>query len=415
MAQDISQQLWAQYTNQIASQMGAGAGSANIQVLPSAQLLYGKSDSDYTTAIQRFASLIPQWGAVYNPSTETVVDAYQTVLTQIKETATNGTSIEAEYTAQNQKLSDMMGKASAFKVGKIKSWKSDCADYTDAGLTPPAFTDWFKDNGQQEYQVMLDAQTHQTTVVETLLSAAGIASPLVAALAALNTTLQSNIDKTSMPLTLNPDVSLLTGWATHPTNAQTIAFSDSSTQYDYSQTIWQSQSGTKLFGFISIGHRSSSSTQTNIFNSSTQYSIQIDFAAQASFDIAQSASWFNGAILKNYKNGPWIDKSQFATASSHPYGDAAAVFPLLVTRMYVVLNPTITITQQKNESNQLFSQLNDQYADGVNLGGFAFGGSESSSSNIQQHNTTDANTMKIVITDTSNVPQIIAVANELMP
>ena len=111
---EISQELWGQYTALLVQQMGAGA-SATIQVLPSAQLLFPVIDAngrkDYTPAIQKFADIIPQWGAAYTPSDSSVIDAYQLVLTQMKETATNGSSIVAEYEAENKKLAQMMSKA----------------------------------------------------------------------------------------------------------------------------------------------------------------------------------------------------------------------------------------------------------------------------------------------------------------
>jgi hypothetical protein len=363
--QDMSQQLWAQYTATIASQMGAGASAATIQVLPAAQLLSGDTADDINTTIQKFAEVIPLWGAAYNPSDYPVVDAYQIILTQMQETATNGTSIETEYNTEQKKLSDMMGAASTFKIGKIKDWQSACDVYKQAGIPVPSFTDWFNDNGLQEYNAMVQNQIHQSSVVSTLLQAEGIASPLVEALAALNTALDANKDKLSMPITINPGATVLVGWKSKPTNPTTLSFNDTSTKYDYSQSEWQSESGTELFGFISIGHRSDSGTQTNIFNSTTSYSIQIDFAAQTAANVTQG-DWFNGAILREYKSGPWVAGSQFATNMSHPYGDADAVFPLMVTRLYIVFNPTITITQQKDESNSMFSQLNSSFANGVN-------------------------------------------------
>lgn len=411
---DVSQQLWAQYTAAIASQLGAGAGSASIQVLPSAQLIDGADADDLTTSLQKFAEVIPQWGAIYNPSSSVVVDAYQIVLTQMQETKTNGTQIEDEYNTESAKLTAMMGKASTFKTTQLKAYIAAAAMYKDAGIDPPTFPDWFADNGQEAYKAMIDDQTKQSKTVSDLLEAEGIASPLVEALAALNTALDANQDKLSMPLTVNPDASVLAAWVTKPTNPTSLSFNDTSTQYDYSKSTWNSHSGTELFGFISIGDRSESSTKTNVFNSSTNYTIQVDFDAQATINITQG-DWFNGAILKTYKSGPWVSGSQFDTKAAHPYGDADAVLPMLVTRLYVVMNPTITITQVKADSSSLFSQLNTSFKDGVNLGGFAFGGSENNSSTINQSTTTDSNTMKITITDKSNIPQIIAIANQLMP
>lgn len=332
----------------------------------------------------------------------------------MQETKTNGTQIEKEYDTESAKLTAMMGKASAFKTSQLKAYIAAAAMYKEAGLDAPTFTDWFADNGLEAYKAMIDDQTTQSKRVAALLEAEGISSPLVEALAALNAALDANKDKLSMPLTINPDATLLVNWPSKPTNPTTLTFNDTSTQYDYSKSTWDSHSGTELFGFISIGSRSESSTKTNVFNSSTTYTIQIDFAAQGTIDITQG-DWFNGAILKSYKAGPWVKDSQFDTKKAHPYGDSDAVFPLLITRLYVVMNPTITIIQEKSESNSLFSQLDTHFKDGVNLGAFAFGGSENNSSTITQSTNTDANTMKITIKDTSNIPQVIAIANELMP
>ena len=411
VANSSSQILWSQFTQAIAAKMGAGASEAAIQVLPAAHLLYGETATDIATSINEFVEIIPQWGSIYNPSDRTVIDAYQNVLTQMKPTATNYQSIKAQYEATNQQLQEMMGKASTFKLRQIKAYVKAKSIYTQAGLTPPSFPDWFKNNGQQEYQTLLAAQVQQAARVQALLDAEGISSPLTGALDRLNTELKDAASHIAVPVTINPSADLLAGWKKKPTNPGAITFDNKSTHYDYSKTIWQSQTGVKLFGFISIGHRDKTHTQDNILSTSTSYSLDIEFAAQTSINITQG-DWFDGSLLTEYKSGPWVEGSQFASGTSHPYGQDG-IFPLLVTKLYVVMNPKITITLDKTEFQSFYDQLSSNFANGVSLGPLAFGGKNN-------HNTTICKTHSIknqqtvTLQDFSNLPQIVAVVNELM-
>lgn len=412
--QDDSQTLWAQYTQTVAAEMGKGASVANIQTLPAAELLQGKDATDFDKSISEFVEVVPQWGSTYEPSDANVIQSYQVVLTQAQETATNGKAIQKEYQAEQKVLSSMMGKASDFKTSKITGWMKVKEEYKKAGLKAPQFVDWFKDNGLQEYQALLDQQQAQTTKVATLLEAEGIASPLIEALAALNKELKKAESDLAVPVTANPGGELLAGWKTNKTDPVTLGMDNHTASYDYSDTKWQTQSGVKLFGFISIGYREQSGEQQNILSTSSTYDLKMAFDASASPVIAQG-NWFDGAVLKEYKDGPWIPGSQFATGKAHPYGDADAVFPLLITRLYVVLNPSITITLDNKSFESVYSNVTTNQSDGVNLGPFAFGGSRSKVTNISQATRTSDDTQSFTVSDTSGVPQIIAVANQVMP
>ena len=408
-----SQILWSQFTQAIAAKMGAGASEADIQVLPSAHLLYGNKATDIATSINEFVEVIPQWGSIYNPSDSTIIDAYQIVLTQMKPTATNYQSIKAQYEATNQQLQEMMGKASTFKLRQIKAYVKAKSIYTQAGLTPPSFPDWFKNNGQQEYQTLLAAQVQQAARVQALLDAEGISSPLTGALDRLNTELKDAASHIAVPVTINPSADMLANWTNKPTDSDSVTFDNKSTHYDYSKTIWKSQTGVKLFGFISIGHRDETHTQENIISTSTSYSLTIDFAATASINITQG-DWFDGSLLTEYKSGPWVEGSHFASGTSHPYGQDG-VLPVLITKLYVVMNPTITITMDKTDFSSVYNQLDSNFSNGVNLGPFAFGGTNNKSSSIHKTTSTDQSKQSVTLKDTSNIPQIIAVVNELMP
>lgn len=411
--QTPSEILWGQFTQAVAAQMGAGASDAAIQVLPSAQLLYGTDATKIATSIDEFVAVLPEWGAIYDPSAATLIDAYQIVLTQVQETATNGKSIQKEYESEQKTLNDMMGKASDFKVGKIKGWQDAAKTYKEAGLTPPRFGEWFKDNGLQEYDAMLSAQSQQTKKVKTLLSAEGIASPLVEALARLNSEYDKIKDAVAPAVTINPSADMLAAWQTKPTNPGGFTFNDKSTQYDYSKSVWKSETGTKLFGFISIGHRTETHSQENILSTSVDYELDMEFAAQASVEVTQG-HWFDDALLRDYKGGPWVAGSQFASGKAQPFGEQG-VLPLVATKLFVVMNPKITVSMNKSDFQSFYDQLNDNFKNGVNLGPFAFGGKENSDNSTICKTDLDQNKQAVTVTDTSNIPQVIAVVNQVMP
>ena len=412
---NISQDLWSQFTEQISSQMGAGPGNKKptVQAFPAAQLLYAAKTEDYQVAINNFAAVIPQWQSIYVPSQDKLIQAYQIVLTQIKETATNEQKLGKEYTDALAKLKTMMGKASNFKVGKIKAYVKTAAVYTKAGLTPPAFAKWFENNGLEYYNGLLDDQTNQQDRVKTLLEAKGLASPLVEALAALNEELKKIKKDTAPKVTLVPDASIFPKWKNHATDPEKVTLEAASKHYDYSKTVWQSQTGTELFGFISIGHHTTTHTREIVISDSSDYKLEIDFAATATLNVSQE-SWLNDALLRDYKKGPWVKGSQFGKALAHPYGQDG-VLPLAVTRMFVVMNPTIKISMKKEHFDSFYDQLNGNYANGVNLGPFACGGDYSHHQSIKKVTNSSAAMQTVQITDKSNVPQIIAIDNEVMP
>ncbi|MGK7874455.1 MAG: hypothetical protein AB4426_14455, partial [Xenococcaceae cyanobacterium] len=147
-------------------------------------------------------------------------------------------------------------------------------------------------------------------------------------------------------------------------------------------------------------------------STSSSYSLDIEFAAQTSIDITQG-NWFDGALLTEYKSGPWIENSQFASGTSHPYGQNG-VFPLLVTQLYIVMNPKITITLDTTEFQSFYNQLSSNFANGVSLGPFAFGGKNNHNSTIcKTHSIKSKQT--VTLQNFSNLPQVAAVVNELMP
>ena len=411
---DFNNQLWGQFTQAISAKLGTGASVAGIQLLPAAMPLPGTGlATDLQDALAEFASVIPQWGPAYNPSSSAAESAYQIVLSQIQETATNGNSVQDQYNTAQQQLSDMMGKADAYKRSKITDYLSNISIYKQAGIPAPAFVDWFKDNGEDAYNAMLQQQAHQLKVVETLLSASGIASPLVKSLDDLNTVIAANQGASAFPVICNPDLSLVASWKAKVINPGGTTFSNSSTVYDYSKSLWQSQSGFDLFGFISIGKRDPSTASENVLSSTAAYSMDVEFAAQAS--IAIERNWLNGALLKNYKNGPWIPKSSFALGSAHPYGDQAAVFPLMVTGVYIVMNTKISITLDLSSYQSVFKDLNDNLNNGVNIGPFAFGGTGNSQDAMICQVAAFKDSQTLTVRDTSGIPQIIGVVCETMP
>lgn len=413
-ANEFNAQLWGQFTQSIAAKLGQGSSTAAIQVLPAANPLPATGViSDLQTGLARFADIVPQWGAAFNPSGSSVVDAYQVVLSQIRETATNNANIQAQYEAAQQKLATMMGQADTFKIQQIKAWKAASAEYTAAGLTPPTFSDWFQDNGLQEYNALVAQQGQQLKAVESLLAASGIGSPLTDALATLNAALTSNAGNPNLPITINPDPGLLAAWKTRPVNPGGTTFSDTDTVYDYSKTIWKAQSGFDLFGFISVGKRDDSKTTENILSTQSKYTVDIEFAAQATLTFARN--WFNDALLKNYLNGPWMPGSSFDKGTAHPYGNQSAVLPLVITSVFVVMNPKISLTLDLNSYQSVYQDVTSNLNNGVNIGPFAFGGTGNSQDAMVCQVAAFKDSRTFSIRDNSGIPQIIALVAQAMP
>ena len=167
-------------------------------------------------------------------------------------------------------------------------------------------------------------------------------------------------------------------------------------------------------GFVSVGDRTKSGQHKNLLDDVSTYSIDLEFAAQGAFTVAQD-NWFDGALLKDYAAGPWIAGSSFATKAAHPYGDADAVLPLVVTRVYAVLNPSVSITLHTSDYSSTYATLSDNMKNGVNVGPFAFGGSNADNSSTLCQAAAVTTNQTLTLRDTSNVPQIIAVSCQVMP
>ena len=408
-----NENLWSQFAGQVSAKMGGGNDNVNIQVLPNAQILAGNTVTELSTAIDNFGAIIPQWSSFYASTENRIIQAYQAILSQIQETATVGKSIQKKYVNESNTLHQMMGKASDYKVGKIGAWQKQVQVYVKAGLTPPTFAHWFANNGLQYYKGLLDNQQTQQKVVAKLLSAEGIASPLVTALANLNTEI-SKINSASSPeLTLVPTVDMIANWSKQPTNPGGFSITESTDTYDYSKSIWKSQSGTDLLGFLSINSKSGGVDKINLLSASKTYELDFNFQAQTAITLSQG-NWFDSSQLVDYKKGPWLKGSQLGDKKAVAYG-RDGIFPLAITRVYVVFNPSVSITLDEKEMESLNTKIRSNESSGIHLGPFAFGGKDKSHATSMCKTNSLNKKQTLTIRDTSNHPQIIAVVCEQMP
>lgn len=369
----------------------------------------------FTSAAQYdFCATIPQWSAVgsYSSSGATFDSAYQQFLNTILLSTSNPT-LQQEIVAAQNNLSQASQNYQSQYLQAMTTYTS-----TVTGNNP-SFTEWLGTPAGFSYNTQLQSAQLNVTQAQNVLTALTKqqTTPNIAnAQAALQN--PAYLTKLSDPtLSNNPPVP---AWSLSQSSQQwvnqvqggggtggSISFSNSSAQYDYSNT-WAKGSTSVGTGFWSV-FANGSWQQITEFETDSSLSCTVTFAAWDTIAITPS-KWYSGTTA--FRNGPF---SAGYTSYSQP-GSIAYMFgqggivPAFKTGMLVCYQPTISIEVSQSTYQSFYRQWSA--AAGIQIGPFQIGGSAGGTTlNWSQ----SGSGMKLTAASTSNVPLIFGVNLAIQP
>lgn len=412
---DIANVLWAQFTQETAASLGAGQTDAAIQVLTTSVRVPVVDDAKAVqTELEVFLAMVPAWGSAYVASAEHVLEAYGIVLNQIQPTPTASSSVQQAYEKQSKIMLKAAEAVTKFKTSHLMDWVKEKKQLSDAGVPDDQIPTW--DEYWQPYEAafqVLTAKSKKEADIGKAIVAAQAPSGFIQALDAYNA--QAKSKAPAPPYTIVPaPYTTFEQWLNNPgESSKSISIVQGSASYDYSKSVWKKQSSESVFFGLFHKSESSGATREELVTSNSYYKITVAYQSQATF-VASHTNWINTALLKNYEKGPWVSGSQFDAGKAQPWGEKG-IFSLMPTQLYVVLNPTITIELDDNTYNNVKSTMDNSSDGGWSVGPFYRDASSQSASNVSQKIQWDDKANSVQITDTSNVPQIVAVSSDVMP
>jgi len=193
--------------------------------------------------------------------------------------------------------------------------------------------------------------------------------------------------------------------ALEPSDAISWQFDKSSFTYHASETHW---GGGASYGFFVRVNASSS--HSHIDWHSSDFSLKFTAKAMQRF-VVVPGDWYTGQLIKQFKSGPFVPGSPADIHyQSNTLWGPQGFLALRASSFVVVYEPSIEIKMaqadyQRNESSW-------SGGGGLSIGCFSFGASAGGSSTDIQF---DSASSTIKATDTTGVPKIIAVVNEVFP
>ncbi len=419
MADNISQKLWSQFTAAIAANLGPADAQASIQILPQAVRLpqAASSEEELTNTLNLFFNSLPQWGSAYLASNRIALQAYQAVLQQINPAPNSSAELQKRYQEKMQQAQDAAEEASKYQKEKMSGFSAQQQKLEDSGVPSQAIPSW--DQYWKPFEQVFATMTANGTKLNVQamdLVKAQATGQAVEALGKLNGWMKEHQENPIPYWNFVTDPwKTLNGWTKG--NGKTplnTSISSNSRTYDYAKSTWsQTSSRSVFFGLWSKTGTTRGSTESSLTKTSN-FSVDFAYDATALLTAAPSPDWYNGTVLRNYKSGPWIPDSQFAKGDSHPWGNEG-VFPLMVTAVWVVFNPTITIQLDTTSYKTFKSAYQSSGGGGASIGPFFKNPSSRSRSDTKTNTDFKDESSTVIIEDTSDIPQVVGITNQIMP
>jgi hypothetical protein len=127
--------------------------------------------------------------------------------------------------------------------------------------------------------------------------------------------------------------------------------------------------------------------------------------------VVTPSDWYSGQLIKLFKNGPFVEGSVADIAyKAHNLWGQTGILALRASALVLVYEPSIEIKISQQDYQRDASQWSA--SGGLNIGCFSFGASAGGSREDVKY---DAASSTIRATDTTGVPKILAVINDVLP
>jgi hypothetical protein len=183
-------------------------------------------------------------------------------------------------------------------------------------------------------------------------------------------------------------------------------FDNASGTYNATSSTW---GGSASYGWFF--HASASGSNSTLDTHSSDFKMHVTIRGLQAFDLKPAGNWYSQQLIQLFRHGPFVPGSLIEQRDSAGtlYGKDG-LFSLRSARFIVAYQPRIEIHMSANDYHEAKSSWSG--GGGFGIGPFSFGGGGGgSSTQITWHD--ESNTM--VAEDTSKVPKVIAVIDDVTP
>ncbi|MHA4871737.1 hypothetical protein ACXZ1M_28995 [Duganella sp. PWIR1] len=378
-------------------------------------------------SLEKWANIMPAWAPSYAPSALNFYDQYSAFLYSI---ALKGGNPALQQIADGYAINvtKAQQKLSADSIKLYSDWGS--FNTAQASAPPSAqitFQQWYSQNGWDKVITLDQNQlSAQTTLYNQALAAVGGPDyqTIANAQAAVALTAARGNGLVGLDGSLYPGYSITSGlndWYvsslqtlssgaapainititlddSHSTGLQTSSYVNVSAGGGYNAFFWG--------GSVAASYSQSQGAQdlTNLVEGMT-----MTYTAQAAqlFTIAPG-TWFNSSIVADFYDQ--ISPSS-ALANKPLFGDGG-MLNLRAGQVLVVLKPSVTLTASKASIQQLYTQMQQNSASSISVGGFCWSAQANhaqGASKFTSDVTMSADGTSITITDNTNAPKVLGV------
>lgn len=411
---------WQLFANALTQKINGGAPLPGLELVTVPRPAQW-NDRDYGRWRAIFISdAIPRWEVAYSPTPYTVTDGYETFLESISLPLPNTADQKAADRAKKEYLASQkeLQKATAEIAKEYTNFRRTqiAAGVGEDDVMP--YRTWMTKFGNNELQPKQnDFDQRQATYLAYVQRAYGGDQTLFRALRNFNDA-SYQVEATSEDgLTLNYRTFIVTpglddfikaGRARVANNDPpewTFTLDKNSSKYDFSSSHYKTGASISV-GFFSFGGNAESST-TSVNTSDNEFSLAFSAVGLQAFDI-KAGRWFLPNAVKAYKDGPFVPSS--LTGKPPEFFGPNGQFNQMPSQIIVAFRPKVVLHLSAAE----YQRLDTFFSGGgsVGVGPFSFGGSyNKSTTKIDK----DAVNHTFTFEDKSDVPQIIAVVNSVLP
>ncbi|MEM7482109.1 MAG: hypothetical protein AAF481_13115 [Acidobacteriota bacterium] len=427
---ESSVKLWGQYRTAMVDTLSQGADWNSVQLvtapLPATwNEKYWKKRTDgkkERKAVARWVlntqgNVIPSWSANYKESGQTVTGSYELIFTNIDIPPADPANQQKANEAAEE-LGEALENLNMLEGNLFEEW--DAFNTKQEGLPPNrqlSFRQWYTkfqapkisaaqgrvDSAQQTYVSYLNTSTQgwqtfaqmQQRFNDPQFQVVGMTPPPNS----------SEVDQRTFDTAADLQKFIDDFKAGQRQSQEIIITSKTEVSHESTFNVGAKAGWTNGFVAVSGGGEYE---EVNIDNTSDEFKMVSRLSSWQQFPI-RPGGWYMGSQVAALENGPWQPGGIIGNGTKKPWGQGG-IFPLMISSLVVVMQPEVEI----NLGHSAYNEVRKKWGAtaGVRIGPFTFGGKAGGSSKDVTFN---EDTFSISAKDTTGVPKIFAVLNNVLP
>jgi hypothetical protein len=410
---------WEMFLGALRDKIGGDQAAKNVQLLPIPQdASWSNPSTGLFTALRVLADTIPQWSAEYRPTSLRITQGYSLFLRNLAIPLPNPEDQKAAEKAQKKftKASEEYDNLNFEHFTKWVEFNTAQQQIPEDRRVP--YETWFsKTYGPRLAQQNEIKNLLQQEFVHWINKAGGGYTLVAQAYEAFNNSafeIQNVLTPSGAKAALKsynitPDLGQFISDSQQIPADRPPAFefsiNNTSYRYNFEESRWGARAS--YFGGFFGGARGGGS-RTSVDTSRTDFNLSFSCKNIQIFTITPG-EWFNGTVVKAFRDGPWIEDGPVANGSARLWG-AEGVLSLIPVQVVVVFRPKISVKLSQSEYSIVQSSFSA--GGGFSIGPFGFGASYGRSS---QAVTFDSNSNTVTAEDPTDSPQIAAILTTALP